>query len=84
MTTKEDHPLLLQEMILFKCDATVDSAVDLVMDQWSIAHGQSGVSHPIGPSAAKQHEWNKPSIAADSVVVLEAMFLVSRLLEDIN
>ena len=40
----------LQEMILFKCDATVDSAIislihDLVMDQWAIAHGQSGVSH---------------------------------------
>ena len=49
-----------QEMILFKCDATVDSAVDLIMDQWSVAHGQSGVSHPIGPSAAKQHEWDKP------------------------
>jgi hypothetical protein len=55
----------LQEMILFKCDAAADSAVDLVMGQWTINHGQSGVSHPIGPSAAKQHEWDKPFIAAD-------------------
>ena len=43
----------LQEIILFKCDATVDSAVDLIMDQWFIIHDQSGVSHLIGPSAAK-------------------------------
>ena len=60
-------------MILFKCDATVDSAVDLVMDQWSIAHGQSGVSHPIGPSAAKQHEWDKPSIAADLASLMSSL-----------
>ena len=41
---------------VFKCDATVDSAFDLIMDQWSVAHGQSVVSHTIGSSAAKQHE----------------------------
>ena len=35
------------------------------MDQWTIIHGQSGISQPVGPSAAKQHEWDKPSIAAD-------------------
>ena len=29
----------LQEMILFKCDATVDSAVDLIVNQWSVTHG---------------------------------------------
>ena len=51
----------------------MDSAVDLVMDQWSIAHGQSGVSHPIGPSAAKQHEWDKPSIAADLASLMSSL-----------
>jgi len=55
----------LQDMILSKCDASVDSAVDNVLDQWSIAHGQSVVLPPVGSSSAKQHEWDKPSIAAD-------------------
>ena len=61
-------------MILFKCDATVDSAVDFVMNQWwSIAHGSSGVSHPIGPSAAVQYEWEKPPIAADLARVTSSL-----------
>ena len=64
---------MIQEMILTKCDATLDSAVDLVMNQWSIAHGQSGVSHPIGPSAAKQHDWDKPSIAADLASLMSSL-----------
>ena len=55
----------LQELILSRCDASVDSAVDRVLNEWTLIHGQSGVSQPIGPAAAKQHEWDKPSIAAD-------------------
>ena len=35
-----------QELILAKCDAVVDSAVDLIMVQWTITHGQPAVPHP--------------------------------------
>ena len=55
----------LQELILANCDATVDSAVDLVMLQWTLTHGQPDVSPPNGPLAATQREWDKPCIAAD-------------------
>ena len=46
-------------------DAAVDSAVDLIIDQWTITHGQPDVSSPNGPLAAKQYQWDKPSIVAD-------------------
>ena len=39
----------LQELILAKCDAVVDSAVNLIMVQWIITHGQPAVSYPNGP-----------------------------------
>ena len=55
----------LQDMILYECDASVDSAVDNALVQWSIAHGQSGALPPVGSASTKQQEWDKPSIAAD-------------------
>jgi hypothetical protein len=55
----------LQDMILLKCAATTDSVIDIVLNQWYITHGQSGVFLPVGLLAAKQQEWDKPSIAAD-------------------
>lgn len=55
----------LQNMILCKCVAISDSAVDLVLNQWSAAQGQSGVVPPVGSLAAKQQEWDKPFVAAD-------------------
>ena len=55
----------LQNMILSKCDASVDSAVRNVLDLWMISHGLSGASPPVGSSSAIQHEWDKPFIAAD-------------------
>ena len=53
----------LQELILTKCDAVVDSAADPIMFQWKIIHGQPAVPLPNGPLAAKQREWDKPYIA---------------------
>lgn len=56
----------LQDRILHRCDVAADSAVDHAFEQWMITHGgQSDVSHPVGTSAAKQREWDKPSIYAD-------------------
>ena len=55
----------LQDMILSKCDASVDSAVDNALVQWSIAHGQAGALPPVDSASTKQQEWDKPSIAAD-------------------
>jgi len=53
----------LQDTILFKCAAPIDSTFDNVLVQW--AHGQSGVLPPVGSLSSKQHEWDKPSFAAD-------------------
>jgi len=39
--------------------------IDNVLVQWTTAHGQSGVFLPVGSLSSKQHEWDKPSIAAD-------------------
>ena len=55
----------LQDMILSNCNASEDSAVNNVLDQWTIAHGMSGALPPTGLLSAKQHEWDKPTIAAD-------------------
>jgi len=55
----------LQDRILLNCVADADSAIDFVLEQWTSNLGQPEVSHPSGPSAAKQHEWDKPYIAAD-------------------
>jgi hypothetical protein len=55
----------LQDLILHRCDVSADSAVDHALEQWMIIHGQSDVSHPVGTSAAKQREWDKPNICAD-------------------
>jgi hypothetical protein len=55
----------LQDMILSNCDASEDSAVNNVLDQWTIAHGMPDALPPAGSLSAKQHEWDKPSIAAD-------------------
>jgi hypothetical protein len=55
----------LQDMTPHRCDISADSAVDHVLEQWTIIHGQSDVSRPVGTSAAKQREWDKPSICAD-------------------
>jgi hypothetical protein len=55
----------LQDMILRKCDASMDSAVSNVLEQWTIAHGLADVLPPDGSSSAIQLEWDKPSIAAD-------------------
>jgi hypothetical protein len=55
----------LQDMILFRCDASTDSAVDIVLKQWSIAHGQYHALPPVGSSSSKQSDWDKPFIAAD-------------------
>ena len=49
----------LQALILAICDAVVDSAVDLIMVQWTITYGQPAVSHPNGQLAAQQREWDK-------------------------
>ena len=38
----------LQDMILSKRDASVDSAVGNVLDQWAITHGQPGAILPVG------------------------------------
>jgi len=38
---------------------------DSILVQWTTAHGQSGALPPVGSLSSKQHEWNKPSIAAD-------------------
>lgn len=46
----------LQELTLAKCDAVVDSAVDLIMVQRTLTYSQPAVSHASGPLAAKQHE----------------------------
>ena len=54
----------LQDMILSKCDTSVDSAVGNVLDQWTIAHGQSDAVPPVSSASAKQ-EWDEPSIATD-------------------
>jgi len=43
----------------------VDSVMDLIMSQWTSSQSQSGASSPSDPSATKQHEWDKPFIAAD-------------------
>jgi len=48
----------LQNMILSKCDASVDSAVDNVLVQWSIAHGQPCALPPVGSASSKQQEWD--------------------------
>lgn len=55
----------LQDAILSKCDASADPAVDNILKQWTAAHGQPDVSPPVGPRSIKQHEWDKPHIAAD-------------------
>jgi hypothetical protein len=55
----------LQDMILRKCDASRNSAVSNVLEQWTIAHGLADVLPPDGSSSAIQLEWDKPSIAAD-------------------
>jgi len=54
----------LQDMILFKCDASIDSTFDNVLVQWTTAHSQSGALPSVGSLSSKQHEWDKPSIAA--------------------
>ena len=55
----------LQDMILSKCDASIDSAVDNILVQWTKAHDQSGALPPVGLSSTKQSEWDKPCIADD-------------------
>jgi len=52
----------LQDMNLFKCDASIDSTFDNVLVQWTTAHGQSNLPS-VGSLSSKQHEWDKPSIA---------------------
>ena len=51
----------LQVMIMAKCDASVDSAVDSASVQWSIAHGQAGTLPPVDSASTKQQEWDEPS-----------------------
>jgi len=60
----------IQDLILFQCDATnaIDSAVDLVMAQWTSSQCQSRAS-PTGPST-KQHEFDKPFIAVDKASLM--------------
>ena len=48
-----------------RCDAAADSAVDHVLNLWTISLGQSDVSDPVGQLTAKQREWDKPHIDAD-------------------
>jgi len=52
-------------MILSKCDASINLTIDSVLVQWTTAHGQSDAPPPGGSTSSKQHEWDKPSIAAD-------------------
>ena len=51
----------LQDLILSRCDASVDSAVNLVMDQWTIIHGQSGVfSYSARPQPSNMNGTSPP------------------------
>jgi len=38
----------LQDMILFKCDALIDSTFDDILVQWTTTHGQSDALLPVG------------------------------------
>jgi len=55
----------LQDMILFQCDASIDSTIDNILVQWTTAHGQSGALLPVGSLSSKQHDCDTPTIAAD-------------------
>jgi len=62
-------------MVLSKGDASVDSAVDNVLDQWTIVHGQSGALPPFSMSSSRQHEWDEAYIAADIARLNASLYL---------
>ena len=57
----------LQNLILARCSAPNDSALDAVLVIWSLLHNISCPQHPV---SLRQESWDKPSISADSVIIL--------------
>jgi hypothetical protein len=59
----------LQDQLLLKCQASIDTAVTQVLAHWS-TNSSSGVTCPTGEAAAKQREWDTLSITADAHTVM--------------
>jgi hypothetical protein len=64
----------LQDKILLRCSAPVDSAADQVRAVWTARYnGLSGIGCPVGDNAAKQREWDRPCVSTDLLMLMTGL-----------